>query len=505
MEAVAARSDRRADPAPTPAAPTPPLWLTAAEAVHGASPGVATFVFDALVAGSVAWTLFGVRRAATQAVTVVLLSCALFGVYRRRPPSRRCGVAWYAVRLVPCALALAGAEWGAPPVMRGATDGPMALVGAAVGGGALVGARALLWLAVAWRRSHGVGLVPALVVGSPAGVATVSGLLAARPRYGLSCAGVWAAEADDPPAGAGGRWRGPYPDPSGPAAGLATGAFAEVLVVAEGGDSGAETVLGAWFRLAASLPGEPPAGGSRGGGHPAPGRPAVSLVLARGRLLPDPARARLGPLALLAMDGAVPGPPAPVRRAVDLAAGLALSLALIPLAALAAAVVWLAERGPVLYRQPRVGSGGRAFPIVKLRSMRPGADAEVERLRHANAASGLLFKVRGDPRVGPVAAVIRRLALDEVPQLINVVRGDMGLVGPRPLPVEPSRFGPVASLRHIAPPGITGLWQVEGGNNLTYDEMVALDLAYLAGWSVGRDLWILARTPLAVLLRRGPA
>jgi lipopolysaccharide/colanic/teichoic acid biosynthesis glycosyltransferase len=156
----------------------------------------------------------------------------------------------------------------------------------------------------------------------------------------------------------------------------------------------------------------------------------------------------------------------------------------------------------VFYRQWRVGLDGRQFRIWKFRSMVPDADTHTEDLLHANVANGLLFKVPDDPRVTPVGSLIRRLSIDELPQFFNVVTGDMSLVGPRPLPVDPDEFNGSARRRHNVRPGITGLWQVAGGHVVDYDDMIKLDLAYIDGWSLRQDIALLLMTVPAVLVRR---
>jgi lipopolysaccharide/colanic/teichoic acid biosynthesis glycosyltransferase len=145
------------------------------------------------------------------------------------------------------------------------------------------------------------------------------------------------------------------------------------------------------------------------------------------------------------------------------------------------------------------------FPMLKLRSMQVGADEQREDYEHHNASDGLLFKLDGDPRVTRVGRLIRRTSIDELPQLVNVLLGQMSLVGPRPLPVAPDRFDAWDNERHAALPGITGYWQISGGTALGYDAMVRLDLAYIRNASLLLDLRLLARTVPALLHRRGPA
>ena len=132
----------------------------------------------------------------------------------------------------------------------------------------------------------------------------------------------------------------------------------------------------------------------------------------------------------------------------------------------------------------------------KFRSMIVGADALVDEHADQNVNDGLLFKIKDDPRITPVGAVLRRLSLDELPQLFNVLRGEMSFVGPRPLPVEPDAFDDLAAKRHSVRPGITGPWQVHGGHALSYDDMVALDLSYINGWRFRHDMWLFLTLPL---------
>jgi lipopolysaccharide/colanic/teichoic acid biosynthesis glycosyltransferase len=190
------------------------------------------------------------------------------------------------------------------------------------------------------------------------------------------------------------------------------------------------------------------------------------------------------------------------KRAMDLLVATVLLTVLAPLFAIVSLAIWAEDRGPVLYRQKRVGRDDRCFTIWKFRSMAANAECDNSDLAVHNITTGLLFKVHNDPRVTKAGAIIRRYSLDELPQLVNVLRGDMSLVGPRPLAVEPHAFDERAARRHLVRPGVTGLWQVEGANALSYEDMVELDLAYVARWSMSLDLWLLARTLSAVLVRR---
>ena len=179
---------------------------------------------------------------------------------------------------------------------------------------------------------------------------------------------------------------------------------------------------------------------------------------------------------------------------------------------LVTAPVWLAvalaikltSRGPVLYRQERVGQKGRLFTIYKFRTMVAGADQMLDNLRSLNEASGPLFKLRRDPRVTRVGRWLRRHSLDEVPQLLNVLKGDMTLVGPRPpLPSEVQAYESWHFDRLEVRPGVTGLWQVSGRSDLSFEEYVRRDLFYIDNWSLALDLYILAKTIPKMLLGSG--
>lgn len=177
-------------------------------------------------------------------------------------------------------------------------------------------------------------------------------------------------------------------------------------------------------------------------------------------------------------------------------AGLLL-VALLPLLAGLAAAVRMSGPGPAFFRQRRVGRGGAEFTIYKFRTM--GVDAERQRIDLTGDGQSVLFKIRKDPRVTPLGARLRRHSLDELPQLINVVLGHMSLVGPRPpLPDEVARYGDDVRRRLLVKPGMTGLWQVSGRSDLSWEESVRLDLRYVENWSLTLDLQILWKTWSAV-------
>ena len=193
-----------------------------------------------------------------------------------------------------------------------------------------------------------------------------------------------------------------------------------------------------------------------------------------------------------------------VKRTFDLLVGAVGLVVGIPLWALIALAIKLDSRGPVFYRQLRVGRGGSVFGMYKFRSMGDGAETHLGELRERNEATGPLFKMHDDPRVTRVGRFLRRLSLDEFPQLLNVMRGEMSLVGPRPpLPGEVDTYTDYHRRRLEVLPGMTGLWQVSGRSALTFDDMVRLDLLYIENWSVGFDMALIARTVPAVFAREG--
>jgi len=193
-----------------------------------------------------------------------------------------------------------------------------------------------------------------------------------------------------------------------------------------------------------------------------------------------------------------------VKRSFDFVASLLLVVVVSPLLLVIAVAVAVSSRGPVLYRSRRPGIGGESFACLKFRTMRSDADQAQADLESLNEASGALFKIRHDPRMTQVGRLLRRFSLDELPQLFNVVLGQMSLVGPRPLPQRDfERLEDWHKKRYLVLPGITGLWQVSGRSELDFDDLVRLDFLYLERWSIGLDLTILIKTVPAVIARRG--
>jgi exopolysaccharide biosynthesis polyprenyl glycosylphosphotransferase len=193
-----------------------------------------------------------------------------------------------------------------------------------------------------------------------------------------------------------------------------------------------------------------------------------------------------------------------LKRAFDLVGAVLLLVLLSPLLLAIALAVKLSSRGPIVFRSTRRGIGQRPFACLKFRTMHTDAEQRQADLEELNEASGALFKIRDDPRMTWVGRVLRRYSLDELPQLVNVLRGEMSLVGPRPLPERDyEMLEDWHRKRYLVLPGITGLWQVSGRSELDFDDLVHLDFIYLERWSLALDLTIILKTIPAVIMQRG--
>ncbi|HJQ44333.1 MAG TPA: sugar transferase [Jatrophihabitantaceae bacterium] len=192
-----------------------------------------------------------------------------------------------------------------------------------------------------------------------------------------------------------------------------------------------------------------------------------------------------------------------IKRSVDIVGGLILLAFATPILLLVALAIKIDSRGPVFYRQLRLGTEGSKFMLLKLRTMHVGADQMRIMEMSEQDGGGVLFKMRRDPRVTRVGRLARQFSIDELPQLLHVISGRMSLVGPRPLAAIDSMYTGPARRRLLVRPGLTGLWQVSGRSDLSWDDAVRLDLYYVENWSLGLDLSIIARTILTVLRRKG--
>jgi exopolysaccharide biosynthesis polyprenyl glycosylphosphotransferase len=193
-----------------------------------------------------------------------------------------------------------------------------------------------------------------------------------------------------------------------------------------------------------------------------------------------------------------------VKELFDRSVAAVALILLAPLFVVLGVMIWLNDRGPALFTQVRVGKDGRAFKIYKFRTMVVDAEQRKPRLMGGNDLDGVLFKLYNDPRITSVGAHLRRWSIDELPQLLNVLLGDMSLVGPRPaLPDETARYAGHVTRRLVVKPGITGLWQVSGRSDLSWEESVRLDLRYVENWSFALDLQIMWKTTSALVRRSG--
>jgi len=192
------------------------------------------------------------------------------------------------------------------------------------------------------------------------------------------------------------------------------------------------------------------------------------------------------------------------KRALDLVGSALTLIVLSPILVLIALAVLVTSGRPIFFGQPRAGFRGQLFRMWKFRTMRPDADQQKEELRQAADLDSPMVKIPNDPRITPIGRFLRRWSLDELPQLFNVLLGNMSLVGPRPHPTDDiERYRETDSRRLLAKPGMTGLWQVAGRSDLTWEDAVELDLIYIENWSLLGDIAILARTVQAVLTRSG--
>jgi exopolysaccharide biosynthesis polyprenyl glycosylphosphotransferase len=214
-----------------------------------------------------------------------------------------------------------------------------------------------------------------------------------------------------------------------------------------------------------------------------------------------------GHSSIMHYTGQIQGWSVVVKRAVDFCLALVALVAVSPVMILAAALIKLTSPGPVFFTQKRIGQNKRRFSIYKFRSMTVDAEARMKQIEHLNEQKGPVFKIKHDPRITPVGRFLRKTSIDELPQLFNVLRGDMSLVGPRPMSVRDYElFSEDWHRRRFSVrPGITCLWQVAGRNSIPFEQWMELDMQYIDKWSLWLDIKILAKTIPAVLRGSGAA
>lgn len=191
------------------------------------------------------------------------------------------------------------------------------------------------------------------------------------------------------------------------------------------------------------------------------------------------------------------------KRCIDIAVSLVVLILVSPLLIVIAVLVKLTSSGPVFFAQERVGYHQRRFNMLKFRSMVVDAEEKLNDLEHLNEVSGPVFKIKKDPRITPIGHILRKFSLDELPQFINVLKGDMSLVGPRPLPTDVRKYKNFQKRRHSMKPGLTCLWQIRGRNAIPFEEWMKLDLKYIDNWSLALDFIILCKTIPAVVKGKG--
>jgi lipopolysaccharide/colanic/teichoic acid biosynthesis glycosyltransferase len=444
-----------------------PAWLRAATLWHRAPRVPAVMAADIAILALVSTAASGSPSVGAW-LTLFSLAAALgVRIWRHRSSLEAQGVGWYFRAVAPAVLAAAIATKLQHP------DVPdhRIVAAAAAGIASLCLVRGLLWQSIGSARRRGLGLVPTLLVGSHEANGQVSHRMALFPESGLRLAGSYT----------------PQPqDVATPDAGMAlvrdllSRYSAGHIVVSA--DATTEIVVKDLLSF---------------------GDPAVEVSVVHPLTHFAPSRAHVADLAVMPVPTRNRWVTSPAKRAFDLALCVPLLLLASPVLALTALAVRLGDRGPAIFAQRRCGRGGHPFTIYKFRSMVVGADRQTDHLAR-DQTRRLAPKAAGDPRITRVGAVIRRFSVDELPQLFNVLKGDMSLVGPRPLPIEPDQFDPRSDVRHRVRPGLTGIWQTSGANALMDHEMIDLDLRYVTNGSLAMDVRLMMKTIPALLIRRSP-
>lgn len=449
------------------AATRTPAWLRGADSCQRSQRRVGPIGLDLGVTGASVYSISNSSRATVAAAALLLVTGLALGVWKRRSSVQSQGIGWYLRRITPCVVVSVAALCLYP----GLSARTAALVAATVMVW-LSASKVALWVLVATARRRGLGLSRTLVIGPERQVGAVEYRIHLYPEAGLVCAHSHVC----PPSRSG------APEESAALIERLLDDHSIEHVVCIGGETSSDSVLRDVVRLAPM---------------------AVDVSVVQQTRVVGASSTRIGDLAVICLSRPSWGSEL-VKRLIDIAAGSALLVLVAPVLLVTSAAIRLGDPGPALFLQRRTGRHNRMFTIFKFRSMVVDAERLKVGVMDLNVADGLLFKAVDDPRVTKVGAWIRRISVDELPQLINVVRGDMSLVGPRPLPNEFDPSDLFARARHSVLPGITGLWQVKGANALSYEDMIDLDCAYVASRSLGFDLRILLQTIPAVLVRRDP-
>jgi exopolysaccharide biosynthesis polyprenyl glycosylphosphotransferase len=454
-------------------------WLAKVDTVHRGQRSLVAPAVDAAVAFGAAVGLGVPMIVAAILASVTALSLYVGGWYIDRSCVETQGVFW-AVRPLAFPIGLTTLASVTVAHAAGWNVGDMLLFGGVAMGG-LLALRILTWGCLATARRRGNSLRRTLIVGDSKHARMLSKKLIDYPEAGLLPIAML-------PAGNGHGYLKllpPFPSAAQLSATIAEGDVEHVVLAPDGSDEAILECVKGFEGLDVGFSLLPP---------------LSELFLHPGLV------AQVGGLPLIPLNTiARTRTTLPGKRVIDLLLTSLILLIAAPLFAATALAIKLFDNGPILYRQRRVGRDGKPFYMLKFRSMVVDAERLVIDLRDQNVTNGLLFKVVDDPRITRVGRLIRRISIDELPQLLNVMRGEMSLVGPRPLPVEPEDFDAVDNKRHSVLPGITGYWQIAGGTGLSYEEMIKLDLAYIQNWSLWLDCRLLLRTIPAVVHRRSAA
>ena len=457
-----------------------PAWLRAVDVLHRADRSPIAVAADVLVAGGCA-IASGVSPAFAAAMAVgTAMLVYLSGGYTDRGPLETQGVLWFATKAL-SAVAFATLVGVTMAHLAGRSETDALSFGWSAASG-LILLRGITWTVLSKARRSGLGLRRTLIVGHSSQASSLSNKLIAFPQAGLLPVAML-------PLGNGHGFARFMPD--FPSAGQLTRSIKEasvdhVILAPDGCDEPIlECVRGA-EGLDVSFSILPP---------------LADFFLHPGRV------AQVGGMPLIQLGRiAQDRRTLPGKRLFDLVAASAMLLILSPVMLATALAIKLFDKGPVFYKQRRVGRHGTVFQMIKFRSMVPTVERLEIDLRDRHASMAMLFKVNDAARITPIGHFIRRTAIDELPQLWNVIRGEMSLVGPRPTPgVNPEDFDGIDAKRLMVPPGMTGYWQVSGDNALSYEEMVKLDLAYIENWSLWLDTLLILRTIPALLNRLGPS
>jgi lipopolysaccharide/colanic/teichoic acid biosynthesis glycosyltransferase len=422
-----------------------------------------------LVVGTIAVLL--VTKSVPASISVLgtfTVAALLLGLWKPRSSIEAQGILWYARPLVPCTI-IVGAGILFADRSSTVTFVMTAEIGFFV---ALMAVRLGLWLLVGAARRRGECLTPALVVGSASQIDVVAHRMRMYPEAGLEFAAAYVPQAGDAATAASGK-------------DLVEGLLDvhEVEHVVCVADNLEAPVFKDFVRFAG-------------------GRADLSIVLPLARLTKT--REHLGDLGVIPIPRRESRGAELAKRTFDLIAASMLLVLVSPVLLLTAIAIRIDDPGPAIFRQRRPGRGGRPFTIYKFRSMFADSDARIADYFSIDDVGRFSLKVLGDPRVTRVGAFIRRFSIDELPQLVNVIKGDMSLVGPRPIPFNPDDFDVRAQIRHRVLPGMTGLWQVTGADALMDVDMIELDLTYVLNKSFGLDLLLLLKTIPVLLVRRAP-